>query len=99
MRASKTAVISMTMALGAIGIATPLGAHEDMTRDRLVGTWQIVSFTATTGTQVSYPQGEHPGGYVEFTQDRFWSLLIGSSRKAPASATMTDAEAASLMRS
>jgi hypothetical protein len=70
-----------------------------MTADKLVGAWQLISFTATTGDQVSYPLGEHPGGYIGFSPSRFWIMLIDSTRKAPAAAALTDAEAVSLMKS
>ena len=69
-----------------------------MTKDKLVGTWQLVTFTATSGNQVSYPLGEHPGGYIGFSPARFWVMLVDSARKAPAAAALTDAEAVSLMK-
>ena len=70
-----------------------------MTKDQLLGTWQIVSFKATAGNQISYPLGEHPYGYVGFSPDRFWVMLVDSARKSPATAALTDAEAVSLMKS
>jgi hypothetical protein len=70
-----------------------------MTRDQLVGTWQVVSFKAVAGDQTSYPLGEHPRGYIGFSLARFWVVLVDSTRKPPAAAAMSDIEAVSLMRS
>jgi len=70
-----------------------------MTSEQLLGTWQIVSFKAVAGESVSYPLGEHPSGYIGFSPTRFWVVLADSTRKAPAAAALTDAEAVALMRS
>ncbi len=70
-----------------------------MTKDQVVGTWQLVSFKATAGGQVSYPLGKRPGGYIGLTGERFWSLVLDSNRSAPAGAEMTEAEALALMKS
>ena len=70
-----------------------------MTKDELLGTWQIVSFKAVAGDKTSYPLGEHPSGYIGFSPARFWVMLADSTRKPPVAAALTDAEAISLMRS
>ena len=70
-----------------------------MTKEELVGSWRLVSFKATAGDKVSYPLGEHPAGYIEITPTRYWVMLIDPTRKAPAAATLTDAESISLMKS
>jgi len=70
-----------------------------MTKDELLGTWQIVSFKAVAGDKTSYPLGEHPSGYIGFSPDRFWVMLADSNRNLPVAAALTDAEAVSLMRS
>ncbi len=70
-----------------------------MTPDRVLGTWKIVSFTATTGDKVGFPLGEHPTGFIGFTANRFWVMLVDSGRKPPAAAALTDADAAALMQS
>jgi hypothetical protein len=70
-----------------------------MTKEKLVGSWRLVSFKATAGDKVSYPLGEHPAGYIEITPTRYWVMLVDPSRKAPAAATLTDAESISLMKS
>jgi hypothetical protein len=46
---------------------------------------------------VNYPLGKHLGGYVGFSLARFWVILLDTTRKAPASAAMNDAEAVSFM--
>jgi hypothetical protein len=38
-------------------------------------------------------------GYVTVTPDRFWLLFVDSTRKAPAAAALTDAEAIAMMKS
>ena len=48
---------------------------------------------------LSYPLGEHPGGFIEITPSRYWVMLIDPTRKAPAATTPTDAEAIALMKS
>ena len=70
-----------------------------MTKEELVGSWRLVSFKATVGDKVSYPLGEHPGGYIEITPTRYWVMLIDPARKIPAAATLTDPESISLMKS
>lgn len=70
-----------------------------MTKDELLGTWQIVSFEAITGDEISYPLGELPSGYIGFSPARFWVMLADSGRNPPVAAALTDAEAISLMRS
>lgn len=70
-----------------------------MTKDQLVGAWQVVSFKAVAGDEISYPLGERPSGYIGFSPARFWVMLVDSTRKVPTSASLTDAEAVALMRS
>lgn len=68
-------------------------------KDQLVGTWKLVSLRASSGDKISYPLGERPTGYVSITPDRIWLLFVDSTRKAPAAAVLTDAEAISMMKS
>lgn len=70
-----------------------------MTKDQLVGTWQILSFKAVADDKTSYPLGELPSGYIGFSPDRLWVMLADSTRKPPVIAALTDAEAVALMRS
>src|SRR5262249_35638867 len=74
-------------------------ASQMMTREKLAGPWKLVSFKATAGDKVSYPLGEHPGGYIEITPTRYWVMLVDPTRKAPVAATLTDAETIALMKS
>jgi hypothetical protein len=74
-------------------------AQETITKEKLPGPWRLVSFKATVGDKVSYPLGEHPGGYIEITPTRYWLMAIDPTRKAPAAATLTDAESIALMKS
>ena len=99
MRPLSTIVFAAIIALGTIAVSASSKAQQEMTKDQLVGTWQLVSFKATSGNQVSYPLGEHPGGYIGFSPNRLWVMLVDTTRKAPGAAGMTDAEATSLMRS
>ena len=94
---SKVALAAIIVS-GTIAVSVPSQA-EDMTKDRLVGTWQAVSFKTTTGDQVGYPLGQRPGGYLGFTRSRFWVMLVDTTRQAPAAASITEAEATSLMKS
>jgi hypothetical protein len=91
-------ILAAIMFSGTIAVLAPAQA-EEMTKERLVGTWQAVSFKTVTGEQVGYPLGQHPGGYLGFTPTRFWVMLVDTTRKAPATAAMTDVEAISLMKS
>jgi hypothetical protein len=77
----------------------PARAEESTTTSQFVGAWLVKSFKATSGDKVNYPLGEQPGGYVGFSPTRFWVMLVDTTRKAPASAAMTDAEAVSFMKS
>jgi hypothetical protein len=47
-----------------------------MTKDELLGTWQIVSFKAVAGDKTSYPLGEDPNGYIGFGSARFWVMNV-----------------------
>ena len=98
MKLLSTSVLAAIVGFGMIAASAP-SAQETMTKEKLVGPWRLVSFKATAGDKVSYPLGEHPGGYVEITPTRYWLMAIDPARKAPAAATLTDAEAISLMKS
>jgi hypothetical protein len=64
-----------------------------------VGTWKVITLKATSGDKVSYPLGEQVAGYVSITPDRIWLMFVDSTRKAPAAAALTDAEAVAMMKS
>lgn len=88
---------AMILALGTSAVAAQ--AQSQMTRDKLLGTWRLVSWKTTTNGHVAYPLGDHPGGFAEYTPKRVFFMLVDPNRKAPALATLTDAEAGSLMKS
>ena len=88
-----------TVGLALLTASAPSFAQEATTKDQLVGSWRVLSLKATTGDKVSYPLGERVAGYVTITPDRFWLLFFDSTRKTPAAATLTDAEAVASMKS
>lgn len=94
----KKIVLAAVIVSGTIVVSVPSQAQE-MTKDQLLGTWQAVSFKTTTGDQVGHPLGQRPGGYLGFTEKRFWVMLVDTTRKAAAASAMTDAEASSAMKS
>jgi hypothetical protein len=97
MKALRASMLPVIVALGTVALPAPSQAQE-MSKSQFVGAWQLVSFKATAGNQVSYPLGEKPGGYVGFTPTRFWVMLIDTTRKAPAAAALTEAEATLQMK-
>jgi hypothetical protein len=78
--------------------AAPSSA-EQTPKDQLIGSWKVVSLKATTGDKVSYPLGPKVTGYMSVTPDRVWLLFADSTRTAPATATLTDAESLAMMKS
>jgi adenylate cyclase len=92
-------ILLATATFALVAAAAPLYAQQATTKDQLIGSWKVLSLKATTGDRVSYPLGEHVAGYVTVTPDRFWLLFADSTRKAPAAATLTDAEAVAMMKS
>src|ERR1700732_3573359 len=99
MTLSSTSALAAIVAFGGIAGSAPTEAQETMTKEKLIGPWRLVSFKATAGDKVSYPLGEHPGGYIDITPTRYWVMAIDPTRKSPAAATLTDAESISLMKS
>ena len=79
--------------------SAPSYAQQATTKDQLIGTWKVVTLKATSGDKVSYPLGEQPTGYVSVTPTRFWLMFVDSTRKAPATPALTDAEAIASMKS
>jgi hypothetical protein len=86
-------------AFALVAAAAPLSAQQATTKDQLIGSWKVLSLKATSGDKVNYPLGEQVAGYVTITPDRIWLLFDDSTRKAPAAATLTDAEAIAMMKS
>ena len=83
----------------ALNAASAAYAQPATNADRILGTWKVETLKVTSGGEVSYPLGEHPSGYVTMTPERMWLLFVDSARKAPASPTLTDAEAVAMMKS
>jgi lipocalin-like protein len=98
MRLSAVGII-ITLVLGVLVAPLAVQAQQATTKDQLIGTWKVVTLKATSGDKVSHPLGEQVAGYVSFTPDRMWLLFVDSTRKAPAAAALTDAEAVAMMKS
>ena len=81
-----------------IATTLPSYAQQATTKDQLIGSWKVLSLKATTGDKVAYPLGEQVAGYVTITPTRFWLLFVDATRKAPATPTLTDAEAIAMMK-
>ena len=82
-----------------VAVATgPSHAQQTTTKDQLIGSWKVLNLRATTGDKVAYPLGEQVAGYVTITPTRFWLLFVDATRKAPATSTLTDAEAIAMMK-
>ena len=85
-------IIAVTAAAG------PSHAQQTTSKDQLIGSWKVLNLKATTGDKVTYPLGEQVAGYVTITPTRFWLLFVDATRKAPATPTLTDAEAVAMMK-
>ena len=78
--------------------ASPQYAQQVATKDRLLGSWKVLSLKATTGNKITYPLGEQVAGCVSITSTRIWLLFVDGTRKAPATPWLTDAEAIAMMK-
>ena len=87
------------VAVALIAASVPADAQHETNKEQILGTWTVDTLKATSGDQITYPFGEHPSGLVTMTPERIWLLFVDSSRKAPASPTLTDAEAIAMMKS
>jgi hypothetical protein len=85
-------IVAVTVAAG------PLCAQQATTKDQLIGSWKVLNLKATTGDKVTYPLGDQVAGFVTITPTRFWLLFVDATRKAPATPTLTDAEAVAMMK-
>ena len=90
--------ILLATIIAVIVAAGPLHAQQTTTKDQLIGSWKVLNLKATTGDKVTYPLGEQVAGYVTITPTRFWLLFVDATRKAPATPTLTDAEAIAMMK-
>jgi hypothetical protein len=93
MRPMPARILAATLGLAFAVVSIPAHAQSVTTKDKLVGTWQVVSAKSISGDQANNLFGEHPGGHIGFTPVRFWVMLVDTARKAPAAAALTDAEA------
>jgi hypothetical protein len=80
-------------------VTVPSIGQQTATPNKLVGTWKVVTLTATSDGKVTHPLGDQVAGYVSITSDRIWLLFVDSTQKAPKAAALTDAEAVAMMRS
>jgi Lipocalin-like domain len=85
-------IIAATVASG------PSHAQQTTTKDQLIGSWKVLNLKATIGDKVTYPLGDQVAGFVSITPTRFWLLFVDVTRKAPATPTLTDAEAVAMMK-
>ena len=92
-------ILSAAAAVAVFAASAPSYAQPATSKDRLIGTWKVETLKATSGDKVIYPLGERPTGYVTMTPERIWLLFVDSTRKAPAAARLTDAEAIAMMKS
>jgi hypothetical protein len=60
MRTLISRVSLVIAALGTIVVSVPSQAQTAMTKEQLAGTWQDLSFKATSDDKVGYPLGENP---------------------------------------
>ncbi len=90
-----------TFAGAAIALIAAAAAHSQPAtdRDQILGTWKAETLKVTSGGNITYPLGQHPSGFVTITPDRMWLLYMDSTRKTPASPTLTGAEAVAMMKS
>jgi Lipocalin-like domain len=92
----KNILLAATIAVAAV--SGPSHAEQTLTKNQLVGSWKVLNLKATTGEKVAYPLGEQVSGFVTITPTRFWLLFVDATRKAPASPSLTDAEAIAMMK-
>jgi hypothetical protein len=78
--------------------ASAVHSQPATNKDQILGTWKAETLKVTSGGEVTYPMGQHPGGFVTITPERMWLIYVDSARKKPASPTLTDAEAVAMMK-
>ena len=87
------AIIAVAVAAG------PSYAQQTTTKEQLIGSWKVLNLKATTQDKAAYPLGEQVAGFVTITPDRIWLLFVDSTRKAPATPALTEAESVAAMKS
>jgi len=93
----KKTVLAIIIAVSAA--AAPSHTQQATTKDQLIGSWKVLSLKATTQGRVIYPLGDQVAGFVTIPPDRIWLLFVDSTRKAPATPTLTEAESVAAMKS
>jgi hypothetical protein len=91
-------VLLATAAFALAASASPSYAQPVTSKDQLLGSWKVLSLKATTGNKITNPLGEQVAGYVTITPTRIWLLFVDATRKAPATPSLTDAEAITMMK-
>jgi len=86
-------------AISFAAMVAPSYSQQATTKDQIVGSWKVLSLKATTGANVGYPLGDKVAGYVTITADRIWLLFVDATRKAPATASLTEPESIAAMKS
>jgi hypothetical protein len=92
-------ILLAIVTLSLLAASAPSYTQQPTTKSQIVGTWKVVTLKGISGGKVHYPLGEQPTGYVTVTPTRIWLMFVDSTRKAPASAALTDAEAIASMKS
>jgi hypothetical protein len=92
-------ILLVIAAVALVAAGAPLFAQQQTTKEQLLGTWKVLNLKALTDDKVSYPLGDQVTGYVTITPARIWLLFVDSTRKAPAVASLTDAESIAMMKS
>lgn len=92
-------ILLVIAAVALVAAGAPLFAQQQTTKEQLLGTWKVLNLKAVTDDKVSYPLGDQVTGYVTITPARIWLLFVDSTRKAPAAASLTDAESIAMMKS
>lgn len=71
---------AITLGLLLTMVTTNAHSKAASDRDRLVGTWRLVSVEATANGSVSYPLGRAPSGLLVFTNSGHWAAeLMGEA--------------------
>jgi len=72
-----------------------MGSQMDATtlRDRLIGTWSLVSYELTTETgAVIHPMGQNPIGFIHYSPDGFMAAHLMRAGRAPTGTSSDDVE-------
>ena len=65
MKLLSISALAAIVSFGTIAGSAPSKAQETMTKEKLVGPWQLVSFKATAGDKVSYPSENIRSGILK----------------------------------